>query len=379
MQTTGDISLYIHIPFCKKKCPYCHFYSIKNTKEIIDQFISSLLLELEKNKDVIKNKNVVSIYFGGGTPSLLETKYFEKILSWINKSFQIAKDCEITIEANPCDISYRKMKELLLIGINRVSIGVQSFDNNLLKVLNRTHTSKQAIDAILHTYDAGINNISIDLMYDIFNQDIKSWENTLKELKSLPLTHISLYNLTIEENTYFGRKKEKFIPLMPKNELSLELLQTALFELKKMQFDRYEISAFAKDNKISIHNVGYWIGRAFLGFGPSAFSYFNNKRYQNICNVNKYINNLQNNASIVAFEETLQYPENIKELFVINLRLKNGVDIKTFEKSFYKLPHETKNEIACLQNQGFIDIKGNIIKLTDKGFLFYDTVAESLI
>jgi len=213
-------------------------------------------------------------------------------------------------------------------------------------------------------------------MYDIMYQDLLSWKKTLAETANLPITHISLYNLTFEENTLFYKNKENLSKFLPDENLSLSLLNSAIEEFEKMGFERYEISAFAKNNLSSVHNLGYWQGRDFLGFGPSAFSYFESKRFRNICNLKKYLELLKDSLSPIDFEEKLLYPDNINELLAINLRIIKGVDINDFEKKFGKIPQET---ISILKKSSLVEFQNNFIKMNKNGLLFYDTLASEII
>jgi oxygen-independent coproporphyrinogen-3 oxidase len=372
MQITGKISIYIHIPFCEKKCPYCQFYNVYPKDSLILEFQKALLKEIFLKKSLFENKEIISIYFGGGTPTLLNEDFINEVL----KNFKISKKTEITIETNPENAKFKKFKNLKKIGINRASIGVQSFDDDLLKVLNRNHSSKDAVNAIKNINLSGIDNISIDLMYDIPNQSVFSFEKTLNIVKDLNIKHISLYNLTFEENTPFFKNKEKYLPILPSEKDSLKMLNSAIKHLKKNNFLRYEISAFCKKNYNSIHNIGYWTQREFLGFGPSSFSYIDKKREKNISNIKIYIKNIIEDKSIIDFEEKLLYPQNLKELFLINLRLIDGVDIKIFEKNNDNLPLDV---IRYLDNSIFIKKNKNRYKLSKKGLIFYDTLASEII
>ncbi|MBN2479586.1 MAG: radical SAM family heme chaperone HemW [Parachlamydiales bacterium] len=375
MPTTGkkDLSIYIHVPFCKKKCPYCHFYSIFFKKEYVDKYVESIVQHLKLWESFLKNKVIKSIYFGGGTPSLIGSKNIEKILSHLIYS----EDCEITIETNPNDVTLENFKDFKKANINRVSLGVQSFDDNLLKVLNRDHSSKKALDSIFDIFTSGIENISIDLMYDIPNQTKKSFENTLNFIDTLPIKHISLYNLTFEENTLFYKNKKSLEKYLPNEEISFEFLNMAIKKFEKLNFNRYEISAFSKKGFESIHNKRYWQAKEFLGFGPSAFSYFNEKRFKNISNFKSYIKALDDNTSPIEFEEKLKYPDNINELIAINLRILEGIDLKKFEKEHQKIPEKTLN--IFFKNSKFVSFENNKVKLTKLGLLFYDSLAEEII
>lgn len=353
------ISLYFHIPFCTKKCPYCHFYVLPDNEDSKKLLLQGLEKEWQHYLPQIQGKKILSVYFGGGTPSLFGPSAINTILNWI----QPTSDCEITLETNP-ETSIQDYQ-----GINRVSIGVQSLDDSSLSILGRNHNAKKAIEAI---ESCNIPNISCDLMYDLPHQNLSSWERTLHKLTQLPITHVSLYNLTFEPNTVFFKRKKTLTPHLPSPETSLQMLQTAVSSLENSGFSRYEISAFAKPNFHSIHNIGYWIGRPFIGFGPSAFSYWNNKRFRNCANLKLYVEKLQRNESPVDFEEELPYPANLNELLAIRLRLLEGADIS-------HTPPETRKRLTSLKEKGWVTINDNQALLTPDGLLFYDSVAETLI
>jgi len=369
-----DISLYFHVPFCLKKCPYCHFCSFTPKDYHVQSFMEALFLELKQKEKLLKNRSVVSIYFGGGTPTFLSENNLKLILNWISSSLDISSSCEITIETNP-GISKEKILHLKEIGFNRVSVGVESFNDKELKILGRTHTKKDIFTTLDHLHKH-FDNISIDLLYDIPHQTKASFAKTLQEVQSFFINHISLYNLTFEPKTPYFRDKEKLLLFVPNNTLSLEMLNLAILKLKEMGFKRYEISAFAKEGKISHHNTGYWIGREFLGFGPSAFSYLNQTRFQNSANFQNYIQSLNNGKSPICFEEKLDYPDNIHELLAINLRMLKGIDIK---QKKWNLPKNTLQILSQLEKENFLTTKNGHIQLTKKGLLFYDEVAEIII
>ncbi|HSX03797.1 MAG TPA: radical SAM family heme chaperone HemW [Rhabdochlamydiaceae bacterium] len=368
------ISLYFHIPFCTKKCPYCHFYVIPHQSKAQNLLLNALAKEWQLLLPKIKNKTIVSIYFGGGTPTLIGAEAIQTILSWIER-----EECEVTIEANPEEVTLQLMQQLKQAGVNRVSIGVQSLDDHLLATLGRTHNSQKAIQAVKKTYEAGITNISIDLMYELPGQTFESWHSTLKQVAKLPISHLSLYNLTIEPHTPFFKKKEQLIPLLPSQETNLDMLKMAVEELENSGLKRYEISAFAKEGFYSRHNVGYWTARPFLGLGPSAFSYFDKKRMRNSANLSRYSSLLNEGKSPIDFEEELFYPDNLHELLAVELRLLRGVDLLDFEKRHGKLPEMTHEKLKRLEQKGWIDIQNKVASLSPEGLLFYDSVAEEII
>lgn len=338
-------------------------------------FKESLAIEWRRQLPFLSGKKIVSIYFGGGTPTLFAPSGIADILELIAGShLEIDPDCEITIEANPEKIDLPLLIQLKQMGINRISIGVQALDDSSLQILDRIHTSQRACDAILDADQAGFTNISIDLMYDLPNQSESSWQLTLDQLSDLPITHCSLYNLTIEPHTLFFQKRVALQKSIPDPEQSLKLLQMAVERLEGLGLHRYEISAFAKNSMVSRHNSGYWTGRPFLGYGPSAFSFWEGNRFKNIANLHRYAEALAKEQSILEFTEKLPYPANVNELFAIRLRLLEGV-----KENEWPMPLETIAQLHRLKDDGFLEVREDRWKLTDRGILFYDTVAENII
>lgn len=372
-----SVSLYFHIPFCRRKCPYCHFYVLPDKEEFKQQLLSALELEWKRQLPLLKGKEIVSIYFGGGTPSLFGPAAIGTILSWVRSSVQLAEKCEITLEANPED--GEKLATFASVGINRFSLGVQSLHSPTLLLLGRNHAKEHALNALNAAKSAGVTNLSIDLMYDTPEQTVSSLKETLHELKDLPITHLSLYNLTIEPETLFFKKRAQLKPLLPSPDESLKLLQTAVEGLDALGLKRYEISAFARDGLASVHNVGYWTARPFLGFGPSAFSYWEGKRFRNIAHLGKYSALLSQGNSPVDFEEQLTYPDNLLELLAVELRLLRGVSITDFEARHAPLPQEAKARLLLLEQKGWLTRSKDIVRLSEEGMLFYDSVASEII
>lgn len=362
MATRGDFSLYWHFPYCTRKCPYCHFYVIP--KQDPHNFLKGLLKEWEMRLPQITGKRLSSIYFGGGTPTL----FLEGIAAILKK----ITAPEITVETNPEDVTPELIKALYNLGVNRLSIGVQSLDNTLLKHLGRNHTAQDAIDAIHLAKKGGIENISIDLMYELPHQTLNAWKETVKQAAALPITHLSLYNLTFEPRTLFYKKEKELRPHLPDEKTCLKMLDFACDTFEKEGLKRYEISAFARNDQVSIHNTGYWTGREFLGFGPSAFSFLKGKRFRNVCHMNKYLKALEQNTFPVDFEEHLPFPASLHEQIAVGLRLFKGITLKD-------LPSETHILLQKLDKEGWIHYSQNHARLTEQGKLFYDSVAEEII
>lgn len=379
----GDCSLYIHVPFCTVKCGYCHFYVIPYEKNHEKAYLEGIEKEWQLHKPLLEGRRIVSIYFGGGTPSLLHEKTIEYILRLIfdeaHLFYSIADSCEITLEANPESVSLEKMRALKKLGINRLSIGVQSLDDHQLVLLDRRHLATKAIQALEDSHASGIHNLSIDLMYDIPGQTLDSWQRTVDRAMQLPISHLSLYNLTIEPHTLFFKKRKALQKQLPTPEASVEMLEYATTSCARTGLKRYEISAFAKEGYFSRHNTGYWIGRPFLGLGPSAFSYFQGKRFKNVSSLQKWLSTLHAHQSPIDFEETLSSDAAFRELLAIHLRLLEGIDWTLFTQQHGKVPSGILTTIQDLCQQGLLQQQENIVLLTEKGQLFYDSVAEALI
>ena len=380
MSGSHSVSLYFHIPFCTQKCAYCHFYVIPDKDPFKIQLMEGFKAEWQQWLPALQGKQVATIYFGGGTPALIGAPAIAEILSWIKAALPFdSPNPEITIEANPENITREMMAAYAVAGINRVSIGVQTLDDKILTVLERIHNAQSAIDAIHLTADAGIKNISIDLMYDLPGQTLGIWQETLETARQLPITHLSLYNLTIEPHTGFFKHQEKIRKQLPNPEASLEMYEMAVSMLDEQGLKQYEISAFAKNQCVSRHNVGYWTGRPFLGFGPSAFSYWEGKRFRNVANLSKYCKALAQGRSPVDFSEELDPDAHRREMLAIQLRLKAGVDLAEFQVRYGKLEKITLDTLKYLEGQGLLQESGGTVCLTKRGILFYDSVATELI
>jgi oxygen-independent coproporphyrinogen III oxidase len=343
-------------------------------------FLPALLQEFQMRLPQLKGKKIVSIYFGGGTPTKLPPEDYQRLLKAIlGSELDIAPDCEITLEANPEDVTLSLMRQFRFLGINRVSLGIQSLIDADLEILGRACSVSRSVQAVHHVDKAGIANLSIDLMYELPRQTLKSWERCLQQISLLPVSHLSLYNLTFEPNTIFFKKKEQLLSQLPLDEERVEMLERAVESLEFMGLKRYEISAFAREGRESRHNVGYWTGRPFLGFGPSAFSYWEGTRFSNCAHFNHYLSFLKQNRFPVDFEEKLDFPHNIQELLALHLRLSKGVDLSRFSRDYGALPSALLNSLHILLQRGWLCQQADVLSLTPSGQLFYDSVAAEII
>ncbi|MEA3505442.1 MAG: radical SAM family heme chaperone HemW, partial [Bacteroidota bacterium] len=321
--------IYIHIPFCKQKCHYCNFYSLASIK-YIDDVVKAIGKELVLAKNYLQTKSVSTIYFGGGTPSLLSLKHLEYIFGVIEKNYIVDADAEITLEANPDDLNKEKIKGLLKTPINRLSIGVQSFYDEELKYLNRSHSSKTAQNVIHRVRDAGIENLTIDLIYGIPVSTDESWRSNLQMCFDMKIPHISCYALTVEPNTaldVFIRNK-KMKPVSDEKIINQFNILTAA--IKKQGYQQYEISNFCRDKQYAKHNTGYWFGEPYLGVGPSAHSYNTISRRWNIANIISYLSSIEK-GDIPFDEEVLDEKQRYDEYIMTRLRTQWGVALQALQ------------------------------------------------
>ena len=340
--------------------------------------IDSIIKELNERKNYLENAPLQSIYFGGGTPSIIKSVDIEKILNAISQNFNIKSEIEITIESNPEDLSKSKLNELKNIGINRLSIGVQSFNDRELKMLNRSHNVLEAKSAIINAQEMGFENLSIDLIYGIPNQSLITWEKNLDITFDLLIQHFSAYELTVEKKTtlHYLLKNKKIVELKEKK--ILEQYKLLIEKAKKYSFINYEISNFGKENFFSNHNIGYWTNKHYLGVGPSAHSFNGKSRRWNISSNIKYIQKIKNNTCY--FEtENLTIKQKYNELIFTKLRTIWGVNSKEIQEKFGKLVFiHFMQQIIKWENKKYIRKEKEIFLLTDLGKLFADQIASDL-
>lgn len=348
--------LYIHIPFCSKKCAYCSFYSGFQNDSLIEDYVSALIKELEKWGGRF-DRPIDSIYFGGGTPSLLGEK-IESIIDAVRQNFNVLSDAEITAEINP-EASLEFLKSAKISGINRISMGIQSGNDDELKVLGRSHTVSEARDKYYLLKDLGFDNISLDIMLGLPNSSIKTLDKSLKFIADLNPQHISAYILKIEEKTALYHKKLH----MPSDDLSAEQYTFMCDYLKNKGYKHYEISNFCKDGFESRHNLKYWEMCEYLGIGPSAHSMIDNKRFYYPSDLRGFINNPK------TVDDGVVEPY---EKLMLGLRINKGVTIDINNNALI-------NKIKLLEKAGYVQLKGNNLSLTDTGMLLSNSIIAELI
>ncbi|MBN2668897.1 MAG: radical SAM family heme chaperone HemW [Bacteroidales bacterium] len=368
--------LYIHVPFCAQKCTYCDFYSIVPQARK-QEFVDALIKEIELRQSFFEEQQISSIFFGGGTPSLLSLDQFQKIFSQISACFFIKNDAEITIEANPEDLSDSYIKGLLNLGINRLSIGVQSFIDDDLIALKRSHNSKIAKDAILRAYRLGFHNISVDLIYGLPFWKKNEWSYNLDQITQLPIQHLSAYHLSFEKGTLLHKQREQNKVQETSEALSDLQFKQLLSFAKDQGFEAYEISNFAKNKMYSKHNLSYWHRDSYLGLGPSAHSYNAKSRFWNVSNVKQYIESL--NVNSLAFEEEkLTEIDMRNEVLITNLRTRWGISLDDYKDEFGVNALENLLQKAePLINKGLV-LNTKHLKLSEEGVFISDYIMRRL-
>jgi oxygen-independent coproporphyrinogen-3 oxidase len=369
--------IYIHIPFCKQACHYCDFHFSTNTSDRT-QMIQSIVSELSLQREYLDGEEVKTIYFGGGTPSLLPLSELEHIFWAINKNFTIAPNAEVTLEANPDDLTLEKLKDVRSSGVNRLSIGIQSFDDTILKYLNRPHTAAETLRCMELSREANFNNISIDLIYAIPGQSDDRWKKNIEMAIALQPEHISAYSLTIEKKTAFGSwyEKGKLIPV--KDDLAATQLDLLVDALASSGYDQYEVSNFSKPGFESCHNSNYWKQKKYLGVGPGAHSYNGRSRQFNIKNNSQYITSM--NAGNIPFDlERLSPEDQVNEYLLTTLRTSWGSDLELLKNSFnYNLLELHLSYVNALLDNDLAVIEDSFFKLTRKGKLLADKISSDL-
>lgn len=371
-------AIYIHIPFCDHKCIYCDFYSIINYDNL-HNYLTAIKKEIElREKKFSENREIISIFFGGGTPSFMTPGYIGEIINSITKNFSVRNDAEITLETNPGTVSKQKLKDFLSVGINRLSIGIQSFNDNELKFLTRIHDSQTAIETVNSAAQSGFNNISVDLIFNLPDQSKKMWKKNLDISVSLPITHISAYSLILERGTILNKMVLDGKVQMQDPDHDAELYETTIEVLTNNRFSQYEVSNFAKENYECIHNNAYWRYKDYLGFGTSAHSFINGKRWWNYSSLNFYLEKMKNDNP-VAGEEVLTDNQMHDEYIMLAMRSK-GLDINDYKNRFGSMwINKVQNDLTEYQSKGYLSIDDNFIKFTPKGFTLCDEIIGRLL
>lgn len=372
---TAAPGLYLHTPFCKRKCEYCDFYSLAGAEGSVRRYADALKKHLTESA-LFVHAPVETVYFGGGTPALLGGDRLCDLLKTIRKDYPISGNPEITVELNPESTDRKLLRTLRKAGFNRLSFGVQSAVDDELRRLGRLHDFAAAAAAFRLAREAGFNNISVDLMFGIEGQTAESFEYSLREILKLDPEHISCYGLKVEEGTPLWKRRESAD--LPGDDLQADLYLQACGILREAGYQHYEISNFAKPGYESRHNLKYWKLEPYLGFGPAAHSDFGGRRYSYVRDLNAYIEGIENNGEIIDEIEEIPHAERATEYMMLRLRLSEGINPQEYYRLFAK-PFDTVGEkLQALAEQGYAQYDGKW-SLTEKGFLISNTIIASLI
>ena len=368
--------IYVHIPFCKQACHYCNFHFSTSLRHR-DEMVASICKEIDLQQDFLTDKKLTTIYFGGGTPSLLETSEINQILERLSKNYTWEDNIEITLEANPDDITSDKISKLKAGGVNRLSIGIQSFIDTELLASNRAHNSNESLRAVQICQDAGIDNLSIDIIYGMPGSNQETWQYNIDKALELDVDHISSYALTVEPKTALEHMVKKGKIHLPEEIVVSRQYLQLIHSLTTAGYDHYEISNFAKPKKYAVHNTNYWRSVPYLGLGPSAHSYQPTFRQWNINNNAKYIESISRGIVPLEREQT-KYADQFNEYIMTRLRTMWGIDLVELENTFSSQLSNVHRDIAEYVESRHVILKDNHYRLTPEGRLLADRIASDL-
>lgn len=370
-----ELGIYVHIPFCKKKCDYCDFISYSSKNSFIEEYVEQLKKEIILNKEKANNYFITTIYIGGGTPSFINSSFIAQILKVVKENYNVNQNAEITIEVNPGTVTLEKLEEYKKTGINRLSIGLQETDNSLLKLIGRIHTYEEFLEAYKLARKVGFNNINVDLMIGLPKQTIENVEKSLKKIIELNPEHISVYSLIVEEGTPIEKKINNGELNLPEEEMERQEYWKVKEKLEEAGFKHYEISNFAKEGFESKHNLNCWLQKEYFGFGVAAHSYFEGKRYSNIETIEEYLKEQK-----YMVHEIQNIEDMMKEYMLLGLRKIDGVQISEFKNKFQDNPIIVfKNELNKLVKESLLEVDLDNIRLTNKGIDLANQVWEEFI
>ncbi len=373
------LSLYVHIPFCVGKCHYCGFYSTRYSPDLADRFLEALELDLSRYRESFGSHQVGSVYIGGGTPSVLSPSQLRKALSSI-RSFRLAPGAEWTIEANPGSLAEHHLREARDAGVNRASLGVQSFADEVLQFLGRPHSVKDAVDAFRMVRKAGFRNIGIDLIYGIPGQSIGHWNEALSRAVALGPEHISTYGLSMDEGSRFSAlaRSGEFRP--SGDEAAARQYERAQEVLTQAGYEQYEISNFSLPGFSCRHNENYWARGEYLGLGPGAWSCFQDHRYQIVPDVQEYCGRVERGESVIEQEDIVSIEQAADETLMLSLRTAAGLDLMDYEKRFgTAVSDQLRSRASRCNGKGLVELTDERLRLTAKGFLLSNSILGNLL
>lgn len=372
------LGIYVHIPFCKSKCEYCDFYSVSGARDrhVTDDYLQALADHIREAGRLAPKHLVDTVYFGGGTPSFFGADNLEKILDEIHRSFRLSVEAEITVEANPDSVNVQGLKRMLRAGFNRLSLGVQSDDDTMLRRLGRPHNFEQAQTAMQKARQVGFANISLDLMYGLPGQTRLGWQQTVERIARMRPEHISCYALKVEEGTPLYTYRDA--ANLPSDDVQADMYLDACEILRSYGFEHYEISNFAKRGFESRHNLKYWTGGEYLGFGPTAASDFDGKRFTAIRNLRGYIQGIAKHGQILAEMESIPSRERAGEYIMLRLRTSEGVSAEEYERHYLMPFAPLQQAFERFAEKGYATFVKDRWRLTEKGWLVSNRIIIAL-
>ena len=377
-------SLYVHIPFCERKCVYCDFYSIES-RDLMDRFLRNLLAEAERTRAFAAGTAFDTLFLGGGTPSLLSARQMESLLGGLRSAFALRRDAEVSVEANPGTVDAETLAAYRSLGVNRISIGAQSFHREELEFLGRIHTAEQAERSVRMARDAGFDNVSIDLIYSLPGQTRARWEETLRRACGLGPDHVAAYSLIVEDQTPLARSVAEGLVIPNGTDAEAGLYELTMRFMASEGFEHYEVSNYARPGRRCSHNCAYWTHRNYLGLGPSAHSFWwpegsgPARRWWNVASVTAYCERLESGNVPVASGEDLGGTTLVNEAILLGLRAQ-GIDIGRLRRDFsYELQDRQRDLMTGLMGEGLATLEDGVFRLTDRGYVICDEIARRLL
>ena len=375
---SGKLGVYIHIPFCRSKCDYCDFYSLAGRDDRMDDYLKALLTHIRETAPLAKGWQVDSIYFGGGTPSIFGDKRLRAVLTEVQKRFDTARDTEVTVECNPDSVDEKMLTRLRRAGVNRISLGVQSACDAQLAAVHRPHTFEQAKQAAAAVRAAKIKSLSLDLIYGLPGQDMDSWKDTLEQTLTLAPQHLSCYGLKVESGTPLDARVQRGERL-PDDDLQADMYLWMVERLAQSGYKQYEISNFAQPGFQSRHNLKYWMGRPYVGFGPGAHSDFGGRRYSFVRDLDAYIDGVLGGGRVIDQSELIPHRERGGEYLMLRLRTTRGIEEWEYRREFFMNFDPIEQKLEEFERHGWAERHDRRWNLTPRGFLVSNQLISDLL
>ena len=372
------LGIYIHIPFCRSKCDYCDFYSLAGREKDMDAYQKALLAHIKETAPLAQHMEVDTVYFGGGTPSYYGAKRLKALLALIKKQFRVRKDAEITLEGNPDSVDAKLLTTLRKAGFNRLSLGVQSACDELLRCVHRPHDFQQTKDAVAAARKSGFSNLSLDLIYGLPGQDMTGWQDTLEQVLALEPDHLSCYGLKVEDGTPLHRRVSEG-EVLPDDDLQADMYLWTVDRLKQAGYHQYEISNFARDGRHSLHNLRYWLTQPYIGFGPGAHSDFGGRRYCFVRDLDRYIDGVLHGGNIIDSSDLIPDRERGGEYLMLRLRTAWGIEEWEYRRNYFMNFDPIEQKLLSYEQHGWAAQSNGRWRLTPKGFLLSNQLIGELM